>query len=109
MHTSHHVATRQVRRLSKHRGRLTPPLLARRRERLRLALRDARVQSQVDLAQRLQLTPAAIATLEHHTDMYITNLRRCLVSLGGTLEIVIHFPKGRVSITQFREIDTVFL
>jgi ribosome-binding protein aMBF1 (putative translation factor) len=109
MHTHHRVATRRVRRLAKRQVRPTAPLLARRRERLRQALRDAQVQAQVDLAQRLQLTPAAIATLEHHTDMYITNLRRCLASLGGTLEIVVHFPKGRVSITQFGEIDTVFL
>ncbi len=109
MHTSHHVATRQVRSLSKRRGRPAPQELARRRERLRQALRDARVQSQVDLAQRLQLTPAAITTLEHHTDMYIAMLRYCLANLGGTLEIVVYFPKGKVPITQFGEIDTGFL
>ena len=109
MHTSHHVAIRQVGRLSKRRGRPAPQVLARRRERLRQALRDARVQSQMDLRQRLQLTPAAIATLEHHTDMYITTLRCCLASLGGTLEIVVHFPKGKIPITHFEEIDVEFL
>jgi hypothetical protein len=67
------------------------------------------VQSQVALGQRLQLTPTAIAMLEHHTDMYITVLRASLASLGATLEIVVHFPKGTVPITQFGEIDAGFL
>jgi hypothetical protein len=80
-------------------------VLARRRERLRQALQEARVQSQVDLGQRLRLTPAAIAALEHHTDMYITVLRASLARLGGTLEIVVHFPQGKVPITQFGAID----
>ena len=109
MQTHHHVATHRVRRLAKRRVRPAALLLARRRERLRQALRDVQVQAQVDLAQRLQLTPAAIATLEHHTDMYLITLRRCLANLGGTLEIVVHFPKGRVPITHFGEIDAVFL
>jgi hypothetical protein len=103
------MVTHRVRRLSKRRVRPTAQLLARRRERLRQALRDVQVQAQVDLAQRLQLTPAAIATVEHHTDMYITNLRRCLANLGGTIEIVVHFPQGRVPITHFGEIDAVSL
>ena len=59
--------------------------------------------------QRLRLTPAAIATLEHHTDMYLATLRRCLASLGGTLEVVVQCPDGRAPITQFGEREAVFL
>lgn len=109
METHHHVNTRRVGRRSKRRVRPAAKPPAIRAERLRHTLRDARIQSQVDLAQRLQLTPAAIATLEYHTDMYITILQRCIASLGGTLEIVVYFPDGRVPITHFGEIDEGFL
>jgi hypothetical protein len=43
----------------------------------------------------------AIAKMEHRTDMYVSNLRRFIAAMGGTLEIVAHFPEGSVTITQF--------
>jgi len=109
MHTPHRFATRRARRLRQRRAPQTAKTQAVLAARLRQALRDARVQSHVELAQRQQLTPRAIATLEHHTDMYVSNLRRCLEGMGGELEIVAHFPDGRVTITYFREIDATFL
>jgi ribosome-binding protein aMBF1 (putative translation factor) len=39
-------------------------------------LRQARHQSQADLAKRLQVNQPAVAKMERRTDMYISNLRR---------------------------------
>jgi hypothetical protein len=69
------------------------------------ALQHARAQAQEELAQCLQVQPPAIATLERRTDLYVSTLRRCLAALGGTLEIVAHFPAGSVPITHFGEVD----
>ncbi len=69
-------------------------------------LRQARAQSQADLAQRLQVKQPAIAKMEHRADIYVSNLRRFIEGMGGTLEIVAHFPAGSVSITNFSEVDT---
>src|SRR5712691_3528847 len=69
-------------------------------------LRKARQQSQADLAARLQVHQPAIAKMEHRADMYVSNLRRFIEAMGGTLEIVAHFPEGSVTITQFAAIDT---
>lgn len=105
MSAHHHGETLHGGRLSKRRGPPVAMSATVRETRLQQTLQDARVQAQVDLAQRLQLTPAAIATLEQHTDMYIAILGRCLASLGGTLEIVVQLPDGRVTIRYFGEMD----
>jgi transcriptional regulator with XRE-family HTH domain len=69
-------------------------------------LREARAQSQADLAAGLHVQQPAVAKMERRTDMYVSNLRRFIEALGGTLEIVAHFPEGSVTITQFAAIDT---
>ena len=71
----------------------------------RAELRKARQQSQAELAARLHVNQPAIAKMEHQTDMYVSNLRRCIEAIGGTLEIVAHFPDGSVTITNFSEIE----
>ena len=68
-------------------------------------LRKARQQSQADLAARLQVHQPAIAKMEHRADMYVSNLRRFIEAMGGTLEIVAHFPEGSVTITNFCEVE----
>lgn len=70
------------------------------------ALRKARQQSQDDLAVCLQVQPPALAMLEHQTDLYVSTLRRCVEALGGTLEVVAHFPDGSVPITTFSALAT---
>jgi hypothetical protein len=40
----------------------------------------------------------AVAKLERRADMYVSNLRRYVEALGGTLEITAHFPDGAVTI-----------
>lgn len=69
-------------------------------------LREARAQSQADLAADLHVQQPAVARMERRTDMYVSNLRRFIEALGGTLEIRAHFPEGSVTITQFAAIDT---
>ena len=68
-------------------------------------LRQARAQSQADLAKRLQVEHQAIAEMERRADMYVGNLRRCIEGMGGKLEVVAHFPEGSVTITNFSEVD----
>ena len=71
----------------------------------RQALQHARAQAHADLAQCLQVQPPAIATLEHQTDLYVRTLRRCIEALGGTLDLVAHFPEGPVIITHFGDVE----
>jgi len=71
----------------------------------RQALQHARAQAQEELAQCLQVQPLAIATLEHRLDLYVSTLRRCIEAMGGTLEIVAHFPDGSVPITHFEPVE----
>jgi ribosome-binding protein aMBF1 (putative translation factor) len=67
-------------------------------------LRQARRRSQEDLARVLKVQQPAIARLEHRADMYVSNLRRYIEALGGTLEITARFPDGEVTITNFRDV-----
>jgi DNA-binding XRE family transcriptional regulator len=69
-------------------------------------LRQARAQSQADLAKRLDVNQPAVAKMERRTDMYVSNLRRFIEGMGGHLEIIAHFPEGRVTITNFSEVGT---
>jgi hypothetical protein len=71
----------------------------------RQALQHARAQAQEELAQCLQVQPPVIATLAHSLDLYVSTLRRCIEAMGGTLEVVAHFPESQVSITTFGEVE----
>ena len=37
--------------------------------------------------------------------MYVSNLRRFIEAMGGSLAIVAHFPEGSVTITNFCEVE----
>ena len=99
------------------RERMSPARRARNAEAANVALRDierqelalhelrqARKQSQEELARLLKVQQPAIAKLEHRADMYVSNLRRYIEALGGTLEITARFPDGEVTITNFRDV-----
>ncbi|MGA3399694.1 MAG: XRE family transcriptional regulator [Acetobacteraceae bacterium] len=102
------------------RDRMSPERRARNAEAARSTLRDieraacalhelrqarqARQRSQEDLARALKMQQPAIAKLEHRADMYVSNLRRYIEALGGTLEITARFPDGEVTITNFRDV-----
>ena len=49
-------------------------------------LRKARTVSQQELARKLAVGQPAVAKLERRGDMYVSNLRRYVEALGGTLE-----------------------
>lgn len=63
-------------------------------------LRKARAVSQAQLARKLAVGQPAVAKIERRSDMYVSNLRRYVEALGGTLEISARFPDGAVTITQ---------
>ena len=67
-------------------------------------LRQAHDLSQQELARELKVKQPAVAKLEKRTDMYVSNLRRYIEALGGSLEITATFPEGRVSITNFGDL-----
>lgn len=64
-------------------------------------LRQAREHSQAGLARTLKVGQPAVAKLERRADMYVSNLRRYIEALGGTLEITAKFPDATVTITNF--------
>ena len=67
-------------------------------------LRQAREQSQQELARRLKVGQPTVAKMEKRTDMYVSNLRRYVEALGGSLEITARFPDASVTITNFSDI-----
>src|SRR4030088_995826 len=61
-------------------------------------LRKTRAVSQEELAGKLAVGQPAVAKLERRADMYVSNLRRYVETLGGTLEITAHFPDRALAI-----------
>ena len=66
-------------------------------------LRKTRAVSQEELAGKLAVGQPAVAKLERRADMYVSNLRRYVETLGGTLEITAHFPDGALTIADVGE------
>ena len=66
-------------------------------------LRKARDLSQEEIAATLSVGQPAVAKLEKRTDMHVSNLRRYVEALGGTLEITARFADGWVAITNIGE------
>lgn len=61
-------------------------------------LRKARAVSQEELARKLAVGQPAVAKIERRSDMYVSNLRRYVEALGGTLEISARFPDGEITV-----------
>jgi len=66
-------------------------------------LRKARSRSQEDVAEVLEVNQPAVAKLEKRGDMHVSNLRRYIEALGGTLEITARFDKTAVVISDVGE------
>jgi predicted transcriptional regulator len=66
-------------------------------------LRKVRSLSQEEVAGALAVGQPAVAKLEKRTDMRVSNLRRYVEALGGTLEITAHFAETSVVITNVGE------
>ena len=67
-------------------------------------LRVAREKTQADMARTLHVGQPAVAKLETRADMYVSNLRRYVEALGGTLEITARFPDAVVVVKGFGEL-----
>jgi transcriptional regulator with XRE-family HTH domain len=57
-------------------------------------LRQAREQTQVALAEKLDVPQSAISRMERRTDLLLSTLRGYIEGLGGTLELRAVFPDG---------------
>lgn len=68
-------------------------------------LRQARTLTQEQIAGILGKKQAEISKIEHRTDMYLSTLRKYIEAIGGSLEIVAHFPDGDVQIEQFGQLE----
>jgi predicted transcriptional regulator len=66
-------------------------------------LRKARSLSQEDMAETQTVGQPAVAKLEKRSDMHVSNLRRYVEVLGGTLEITARFPEASVVLTNIGE------
>ena len=66
-------------------------------------LRKACDLSQEEVAASLAIGQPAIAKLEKRSDMHVSNLRRYIEALGGTLEITAHFGDASVVIENIGE------
>jgi predicted transcriptional regulator len=62
-------------------------------------LRKSRSLSQEDLASAMTVGQPAVAKLEKRADMRVSNLRRYVEALGGTLEITARFKDANVVIS----------
>lgn len=69
-------------------------------------LRKVRSVSQEELAKKLAVGQPAVAKIERRSDMYVSNLRRYVEALGGTLEISARFADGSVVVTQEKTMAT---
>jgi transcriptional regulator with XRE-family HTH domain len=105
--TGHHPFGELRKKMSpERRARNTAATQGMLREMALFELRQAREQSQEDLARTLKVGQPAVAKLERRTDMYVSNLRRYIEALGGTLEIRAQFPEATVTITNFSDLAT---
>ncbi len=57
--------------------------------------------SQTQLAKTLGIKQPSLSKLERQSDMQLSTLRRIVAALGGELEVVAHFPHGKVRFGQF--------
>ena len=67
-------------------------------------LRAARELSQAQLAAILNISQPAVAKIERQTDMYLSTLRNIVTAMGGSLDLVAHFPEGDVRIKQLGQL-----
>ncbi|HWE95437.1 MAG TPA: helix-turn-helix domain-containing protein [Tepidisphaeraceae bacterium] len=64
-------------------------------------IRTLRGKSQREVARVLGIKQPSLSKLENQSDMQISTLRRIVSALGGELEVIAKFPKGRVKLDQF--------
>lgn len=91
------------------RKQMTPEQLAESQTRAQLAslsltlaeLRQSLGVTQQDMTDELGVIQSALSKLENQEDIQISTLYRYIKALGGTLQLVAHFPDRDVIISQF--------
>jgi len=58
------------------------------------ALRKARRQTQVEIAEKLGIDQASVSAIENRSDLLLSTLRRYVRALGGEVEIRAVFPEA---------------
>ena len=58
-------------------------------------LRQAKLATQVALANSLDMSQGEVSRLERRGDMYVSSLARYIAALDGNLELRARFRKGR--------------
>jgi transcriptional regulator with XRE-family HTH domain len=66
-------------------------------------IRELAGKSQRQVAEALGIKQPSLSKLEKQADMQISTLRRIVQALGGELEVIAKFPKGRVRIEPFAD------
>ena len=64
-------------------------------------LRDALGCTQEDVSKLMKVKQPAVAKLEKRSDMHVSNVRRYVEALGGTLEITATIKGRKIEITNF--------
>ncbi len=66
-------------------------------------IRELAGLTQAQVADRLDVSQAAVSQMEGEDDMRVSTLRRLVEALGGELEIIAHLPTGRIAVSQFKK------
>lgn len=61
-------------------------------------LREARRLTQKQLAEHMHIDQSRVSKIERRADVYVSTLRNFIGAMGGELELIAHFPDGRVKI-----------
>jgi transcriptional regulator with XRE-family HTH domain len=68
-------------------------------------LRKAREFTQVEVAKVLKIKQVSVSQIEKRTDVMLSTMRGYIEALGGTLELVAHFPdRGDVVIKGLQDL-----
>jgi transcriptional regulator with XRE-family HTH domain len=69
-------------------------------------LRKARRLSQETLAEILQMRQGDLSKFERRADAYLSTIRRYVVAMGGTLDLIASFPNSKpVKIIHIGDLD----
>jgi DNA-binding XRE family transcriptional regulator len=71
------------------------------------ALRKAREQTQVELAEKLGINQASVSVIENNTDLLLSTLAKYVRALGGEVEIRAVFPEATFNLSPIlgREVE----
>lgn len=70
-------------------------------------LRQARQQTQIALAQKLNIPQGSVSRMEKRTDLLLSTLREYVGALGGKLELRAVFPDANFELETLAETKTV--